>query len=145
MGILEQIKKDHEEVTEIFEKLMKTGGEKTRQNYFDKLREELIPHMEAEEAVLFPELKDGDGKEKVLEGIEEHRASQLVLKEIEKTGTGDERWPAKVKVLHELVEHHHEEEEKEIFKEARSALSKEQMKELGDKFDSKKEQAKKKM
>lgn len=97
MDILQSIKKDHQEVKDIFQKL--TESENSREQDFSDLRKELIPHMKAEESLFYSKLMDDESKEATLEGIEEHRAAQNVLKELEKTSMKDERWPAKLKVL----------------------------------------------
>jgi hemerythrin-like domain-containing protein len=51
-----------------------------------------------------------------------------------------EVWTAKLKVLQESIEHHVEEEEGEMFKEARSALSQEEIDEIGAKLEARKKQ-----
>ncbi len=143
MDILQSIKKDHQEVKDIFQKL--TESENSREQDFSDLRKELIPHMKAEESLFYSKLMDDDSKEATLEGIEEHRAAQSVLKELEKTSMKDERWPAKLKVLKEMIEHHIKEEESKIFKLARAHLEKNEIKELGDKFETRKEEIRQKL
>jgi hypothetical protein len=140
MNIIEIIKKDHKEVREIFEQLV----ESKTQSGFVELRKELIPHMKAEEILLYPLLMDGH-KEDVLEGFEEHHAAEMVLGELEKTAIKNERWPAKLKVLKEMIEHHIKEEESKILKAARSQLEKNELQELGEKFETKKNELRKKL
>ena len=53
-----------------------------------------------------------------------------------------EQWTAKLTVLKENVEHHVEEEEKEMFKQARAALTREQINNLTAKFESEMKQQK---
>ncbi len=140
MNIIQEIKKDHKEVRDLFEQLIKSKS----QNNFTELRKELIPHMKAEESVFYPVLMDGH-KEEILEGFEEHHASEMVLKELEKTPLKDERWPAKVKVLQEMIEHHIKEEESKTLKAAQSQLEKDELEELGEKFETQKNELRKKL
>ena len=143
MNILQEIKKDHQEVKELFKKLQSIKSQKEREKEFLELKKELIPHMKAEEEIFYPALMNGDSKEPVLEGFEEHHASEMVLKDLDKTAVTHERWPAKLKVLSEMIEHHIKEEESEIFKMARSEMDKEKLEELAEKFDSKKQNVRK--
>lgn len=101
--------------------------------------------MKAEESIFYSKLMDDDSKEATLEGIEGHRAAQNVLKELEKTSREDERWPAKLKVLKEMIEHHIKEEESKILKLAKTHLEKNEIKELGDKFETRKEEIRQKL
>jgi hemerythrin-like domain-containing protein len=142
MDILQEIKKDHDELKEIFKKLMSSKG-KSAEKEFKELRKELLPHMKAEESIFYPALMDGKGREDALEGYEEHHASELYLREMEETSVQDERWNPKVKVLKEMIEHHIEEEESKIFKSASSELKKEQLKQLAEEFDAKKKELRK--
>jgi hypothetical protein len=145
MDIIQSIKKDHQEVKGIFQRLAKAKGEKSAATDFSELRKELIPHMKAEEKIFYSKLMDEEHKEDILEGYEEHHASEMVLKELEKTSMDDERWPAKLKVLKEMIEHHIKEEESKILKIAQSSMDKNQLQQLGEKFDSSKEELRKKL
>lgn len=143
---LEELKKDHEEVKEILEKIKNTGGVKSRENLFLQLKKEITPHMKAEEKVFYTVLaKEKEAKENALEGYEEHHVTEVVLKELDKMGKAEERWLAKMKVFAELVDHHVEEEESKIFQDAESVLDDEQMDEILEKFNKQKEQLKSKI
>lgn len=143
---LEELKKDHQEVKEILEKIKKTGGEKTREKLFLELKKELTPHMKAEEKVFYNVLtKEKEAKENALEGFEEHHVTEVVLKELEKMGKAEERWLAKMKVFAELVDHHVEDEESKVFKDAQSVLDDEQMDDILEKFNKEKEQLRSKI
>jgi hypothetical protein len=141
MDIIQSIKKDHKEVRQMFDKLVDSKSKSD----FLALRQELIPHMKAEESVFYPLLMDGDSREDTLEGYEEHHASELVLKELEKTRIQDERWSAKLKVLKEMIDHHIKEEESKILKSAQSELKKSELQELSEKFESTKSELRKKL
>jgi len=121
MDIFELLKKDHRTVLEILDKLSSTTERagKTRQRQLEQLKQELLPHMFAEENYFYPYIldrtDDKEQREKVLEGIEEHHAARGVLADLESVSVTDERWHPDLLVLKELIDHHIEEEEREIF------------------------------
>ena len=114
----QMLKKDHKTVAGILTQLEKTeDGSKKREELFQKLKEELVPHMKAEEIAYYPPLKEKkESRDIALEGIEEHHVSEMVFKELEMMPKGTDLWAAKLSVFKELVEHHVEEEEGPIFK-----------------------------
>ena len=79
------LKKDHEEVKEILGQLKETkdSASKKREELFQKLKVELVPHMKAEESTFYPPLMaKKESREDALEGMEEHHVSDMVLKEL---------------------------------------------------------------
>ena len=145
MNAFELLKKDHEKVSGIFEKLDKTTerGVKTREELFTQLKTELDIHSQIEEQMLYPILKEAKETEEItLEAIEEHGVVKQLLAELEALPKDDETWGAKLTVLKENVEHHVEEEEDEMFKDAREVLNSEQLEELGTRMQEAKEQKK---
>ncbi|HEX8491923.1 MAG TPA: hemerythrin domain-containing protein [Pyrinomonadaceae bacterium] len=145
MNAFELLKKDHEKVSGIFEKLDKTTerGVKTREELFTQLKTELDIHSQIEEQMLYPILKEAKETHDItLEAIEEHNVVKQLLAELEALPKDDETWGAKLTVLKENVEHHVEEEEDEMFKDAREVLNSEQLEELGTRMQEAKEQKK---
>jgi hypothetical protein len=134
MDAITLLKTDHEKVSGIFEKLEETTerAEKTREELFMKLKQELDLHAHVEETIFYPVLKKSDETRDItMEGIQEHHVVKVLLRELDAMGVGSETWTAKLKVLKENVEHHVEEEEEDMFKSAREVLSREQLEELG--------------
>jgi hypothetical protein len=133
MNAFDILKEDHKKVSDLFEKLEPTTERaiKTREELFAKLKTELDVHAHIEETILYPVLKEvEETRDIALEAIEEHRLVKVLLTELEQMPKDTEQWTAKLTVLKENVEHHVEEEEGEMFKQARSALSKEQIEQL---------------
>jgi hemerythrin-like domain-containing protein len=134
MDALTLLKEDHDRV-----KQMLADGEKTteraevgRTELFDKLKEEMLIHERIEEEIFYPALKaHPKAKDIVLEGYEEHHVVDEVMGELEATAVTDETWAAKFKVMKENIEHHIEEEEGEMFKQARSVFSADELASLG--------------
>jgi hypothetical protein len=145
MDAITLLKTDHEKVSGIFEKLEETTerAEKTREELFLKLKQELDLHAHIEETIFYPVLKKAEEtREITMEGIQEHHAVKTLLRELSAMGVTSETWTAKLKVLKENVEHHVEEEEGEMFKSAREVLSQEQLEELGALMEQEKRQQK---
>jgi iron-sulfur cluster repair protein YtfE (RIC family) len=139
------LKKDHEKVAGIFEKLDTTTerGVKTREELFTQLKQELDVHARIEETILYPVLKQAKETEEItLEAYEEHNVVKQLLAELAELPKEEETWGAKLTVLKENVEHHVEEEEGEMFKKARKVLSQEQIEELGAQLEAAKQEQK---
>jgi Cu/Ag efflux pump CusA len=145
MDAITLLKTDHEKVSGIFEKLEETTerAEKTREELFQKLKQELELHSHIEETIFYPVLKKSEETRDItMEGIQEHHVVKVLLRELDAMEVTSETWTAKLKVLKENVEHHVEEEEDDMFKSAREVLSKEQLEELGALMEQEKRQQK---
>ena len=145
MDAFELLKKDHEKVSGIFEKLDATTerGVKTREELFTQLKQELEVHARIEEEIFYPLLKEASETEELtLEAFEEHAVVKQLLAELEALPKDDETWGAKLTVLKENVEHHVEEEEGELFDGAREVLSREQIDQLGTRMEEAKREQK---
>ena len=144
-AFFDELKKDHKEVKDILEKLQAGSktAEKTREKLFAQLKEELVPHLKAEEASFYQVLLDTkNGRQHALEAKEEHDLTVLVFRQLEEIPAKEEIWGAKMKVLKDLVEHHIEEEEKEIFQLAQKEIEKEDFKQIMQNFQKEKEKVK---
>ena len=140
----QMLKKDHIEVKGILGQLTDTKEGKKREELFKKLREELVPHMKAEEITFYPPLMaKKEAREDAMEGVEEHHVSDLILKELEMMPKGEEQWGAKMAVFSELVEHHIKDEESKVFKSAAKALNPDELQTIMKKFDQEKQKIKK--
>ena len=144
MDVYKLLKTDHLKVKSIFGELEETTERavKTRESLFEKLKAELTLHAEAEEACFYPRfLEPEKTHDLTLEAIEEHKVVKTLLSELESEAKGTEEWAAKLKVLKENVEHHVEEEEGELFKLARTILSKEDADAVAEEIEAFKEKA----
>jgi iron-sulfur cluster repair protein YtfE (RIC family) len=145
MNVFEVLKADHEKVAGIMEKIDQTTerASKTREELFTQLKNELDLHAEIEEQIFYPALEDREETRDItLEAYEEHNLVKQLLSELESEPKDDETWTAKFTVLKENVEHHVEEEEGELFKKARTVLSKDEIEELGNRLQEAKRQGK---
>lgn len=140
----QMLKKDHVEQKEILGQLTETKEAKKREELFKKLKEELVPHIKAEESTFYPPLlAKKEAREVALEGLEEHHVSELIQNELEMMPKGEEQWGAKMSVFKELVEHHIKDEESKVFKSAEKALDSDEFKTIMKKFDQEKQKIKK--
>lgn len=138
------LKKDHVEVKGILGQLTETKELKKREELFKKLKEELVPHMKAEESTFYqPLLAKKEAREDAMEGVEEHHVSDIVFKELEMMAKGEDHWAAKMSVFKELVEHHIKDEESKVFKSAEKALNADEIQNIMKKFDHEKQKIKK--
>lgn len=138
MDAFKLLESDHRKVEGIFEQLEPTTERavKTREELFKKLKMELDIHTHIEETILYPVLKQvTETRDITFEGYEEHGVAKQLLLDMSETDVNTEVWTAKLKVLQESIEHHVEEEETEMFKEAREALTQQQIDELGEKLE----------
>jgi hypothetical protein len=143
MDALQLLKEDHDKVKKIMSHIEGTteGGIKTREEFYGKLKAELIVHEAIEEEILYPALKDHPrAKDLVLEAYEEHNVIDMVMAEIDETPVDDETWGAKFTVMKENLEHHIDEEESEMFDQCRNVFDPDELMELGDEMEARKEE-----
>ncbi len=138
MDILIHIKGEHEEFKKLMNKITESKT-KDKNKLFKELYAKIYGHHYAEENILFPVVKgivNEENKEIVKEMIEEHNLAIYQFNIVEITSVEDETWNAKFEVLKELIELHMREEEKDLIPLARKVLSKEQVENLFDEFES---------
>ena len=143
MDALKLLKDDHDALKKVMEELDKTTerGVKTREELFTRIKGDLQVHESIEEEIFYPALKEHPkAKDIVLEAYEEHNVVDTVMAEIDRLPYDDETWGAKFTVMKENIEHHIEEEEGEMFKQARQVFEKEELEELGDLMQTRKDQ-----
>ena len=143
MDVYALLKKDHAKVKELFSELEKTTERsvKKRETLFAELNTELTVHAEAEETLFYPRVfKPKPTHEITLEALEEHKVVKTLLAQLAADPKDTEEWAAKLKVLQENVEHHVEEEEGDLFKKAKTVLSKEEGDAIAEEIESFKEE-----
>jgi hemerythrin-like domain-containing protein len=142
------LREEHQVVGRIIEQLDHTTARarKGREDLFIRLKENIVPHMKAEEKVLYAALMEKNGaREDVLEAREEHHAAAMLLLELEVTAKDSERWHPKFKVFMENIMHHIREEERVIFKDMEVYLPERQMTEMLERYREVRRQEKKEL
>lgn len=139
------LKAQHKTARDLLKSLAKTTdrGVKTRKELLAKIQRELSQHMLIEEEIFYPAFKTAveTKKDKLMyyEAQEEHKAAKKVLKDIVHTDPGSVAFGGAAKVLLELIEHHIEEEEQEMFPKAREVFSKQELVELAERMEARRQ------
>jgi len=128
--LLDTLKEEHEAVSELLKKLVNSDKAAERRNLVAQIKTNLIPHVKAEQKVLYDAimaLKDKDAKQDGEEGYIEHALAGKTLADLEKISDATSpQHRATAKVLRELVEHHVKEEESNVWSKAKKNFSAEQ-------------------
>jgi hemerythrin-like domain-containing protein len=136
------LKQDHEKVRGLLGQLENATGAR-RSTLLTQVEHELKIHTTIEEEIFYPAYRDAarkkEDKKLYFEALEEHHVVDLVMPEVS-DGTTPEELKAKAKVLKDIVEHHADEEEKEMFPRARKALEREELRELGERMQTRKKE-----
>ena len=139
------LKSDHATVKRLLRELNATTDRavKQRERLVSEIQRELKTHAQIEEEVFYPAFKAATEKtDKVdlfYEAAEEHHVVDIVLPALCHANPKSPEFEAKAKVLLDLIEHHVKEEEGQMFTAARKVFSDEQLRELGDLMEARRE------
>jgi iron-sulfur cluster repair protein YtfE (RIC family) len=143
-GILQDLHNDHREVDTLLGKIMDAEDARERERLFVEMKSKLLPHLEAEQAVLYSRLEGGKSEKSRQYGIEGTSEHEIVEQQVEKiTDLGspmNEAWTAELKVLQDLIEHHVSEEESTGFSCARDEFTKDELEAMSGEFQTRKAQ-----
>jgi hemerythrin superfamily protein len=131
MNAIDMLEGQHREVANLFEKIERARGTKTKEQYFIKLADNLAIHATIEEHHFYPAVREKRTEDILLESLEEHLAIKRVLSDLLDVDIEDETFDAKLTVLKEEVEHHVEEEEKDLFPKVKKVLDEGQLEAIG--------------
>jgi hemerythrin-like domain-containing protein len=139
------LKSDHATVKRLLRELDETGDRavKQRETLVAQIEREIKMHAQIEEEVFYPAFltrtKGKDGEELFYEAAEEHHIVDMVLPALKAANPKSKEFAAKAKVLKDLIEHHIKEEETQMFAKARQLFGDEQLRELGDLMQARKD------
>ncbi len=143
MDILDTLKREHEEVAALLEQLVESDNGPARKKLVKEIKAALVPHLRAEEKVLYKSvigLRDKNAKQDGEEGIIEHRLASNMLASLGKAqNPTSPQFSAAAKVLKELVQHHVEEEEREIWKDVKENFSTDDRMAMNQRFEAEKQ------
>ena len=144
MKILEEIKKEHDEVRDLM--LQVENDEEKAGEIFSEMAVTILAHHEAEEEVVFEKLPDEkEAQDLKMELISEHDSLRRAIQAVLDTDPDDDYWMPRYKVMKEIFWHHIQEEEGELFEKLRDALSDKQLDKLYEPFESTEEEKKEEM
>jgi len=136
--ILDLLQKDHEEVEDLLDKMVECRNGSERKSLLKKIKGALVPHVRAEEKVVYDAVMSVKGKKEAQDGEEgylEHGLADRMLATLGKiSGAMSPEFGAAAKVLKELVLHHVREEENNVWPDVRAHFSGEERAEMGRKF-----------
>ena len=139
------LKSDHATIKRLLRELTETTERSTKQreSLVAQIEREIKAHAQAEEEVFYPAFKAAAEKtEKVdlfYEAAEEHHVVDMILPALKVANPKSKEFTAKAKVLKDLVEHHVKEEEGQMFAAARQLFSEDELRELGDMMQARKD------
>jgi hemerythrin-like domain-containing protein len=125
--ILDTLKQEHRDVAEMLERLVESNGAAERRKLLASIKNALVPHLRAEEKVVYDAVLALRGKEQKIHGEEGYMEHALGDKMLARLGKMKDpmsaEFSAGAKVLKELVEHHVEEEEKNVWSDVEDHFS----------------------
>lgn len=137
MDIYAALKKDHEKVQGLLDQLVRTSetDDQSWKSLLDQIRDEVIPHSRAEEAVFYNSLRStGHLQAKLLDSYREHAMVETEIRALQALKRFDVNWTKAVEKLKKDLVRHIEEEEQKVFSEARKVFSEEECNKLGEAF-----------
>jgi hemerythrin superfamily protein len=127
------LKADHREVKQLLTKLGETEEGNERAALANEVVTKLTAHMEMEEAIIYPPVRNEVGEDDEEEAEVEHNLAreglQKMMSMLEAPGFG-----AAVEMVKGGIEHHVEEEETQILPELKEALDRAEWLALGDRL-----------
>ena len=132
-------KQEREEPAALLEQLTNSDTAGARRSLLAKIKAALVPHVRAEEKVVYDAiiaLRGKEAKQNGEEGYLEHSLADRILAtlgKIEKPASPE--FSAAAKVLKELVAHHVEEEERNVWKDVRENFSDDERVEMNRIFE----------
>lgn len=133
MDIYDRLHDDHVETQFLLKEIERTTSRswEKRRELFQQLKLVLVSHRKVEEAVFYTGLRKAkDAKVMLVEALNEHHLSSLVLEDLDKIPIEKRMWMGKFMLLKEIIEHHIKEEESELFVRSKKLFDSEQMSNL---------------
>jgi len=138
VDLLDTLKEEHELVQDMLKRLVESEKASERKSLLKQIKANLVPHVRAEEKVLYDAvlaLRDKSAQQDGEEGYIEHSLADKTLARLEKIDNAmSPEFGAAAKVLKELVEHHVREEESNVWSDARENISADQRKLMNQRY-----------
>lgn len=144
--IYDVLHKDHETVKGLLSRLVALKEDSPqRKEILDQIRDELVPHARAEEAVFYNSLRSVPViNDEAWHGYREHMEAETILRSLQVAEKVDTGFQTLAKKLKDAVEHHIQEEEQELFKLAQTVVTPEEAEQMAKAFTSLKPEMKEK-
>ncbi|MFJ3233984.1 hemerythrin domain-containing protein [Streptomyces sp. NPDC086787] len=135
-NVIDELVTDHREVEEIFGRIEALPpGDKDRKVYADQATMELVRHSVAEEAYLYPAVREhvAGGDALADKEIEDHSTAERLMKDLEACEADEPQFNRLVGRLMSEVRAHIADEEENLFPRLRASCPPEALDDLGDK------------
>lgn len=143
MKIYEALVNDHRKVQDLLDQLVNLteGDGEVRHELIQGIRDELIPHSRAEEAVFYNSIRAiNTAKDLVWHGYEEHMAAEGLLRTLQAADKIDAEWRKIAQKLRQALNHHIQEEEERIIPIAQQLFTDEEAETMAEAFEEMKPQ-----
>ena len=136
MDIFEALKDHHIDMLQLMNRV------KEDPSLYEELNLHLDIHHDLEEDILYREMqkKGGEAWGEATEMMEEHQVLEFQLLTLANFPGEHERWPVKLHVLEEYLEHHFEEEQDDVFEAGEEVIAADEAEEMGRTFEEMKQQ-----
>ncbi|MBX9392109.1 hemerythrin domain-containing protein [Streptomyces sp. TRM72054] len=135
-NVIDELVTDHREVEELFGRIEALPpGEKDRKLHADQVTMELVRHSVAEEAYLYPAVREHvpNGDALADKEIDDHSKAEQIMKDLESCDADDPEFDRLIGMLMSEIRAHVADEEENLFPKLRAACSPQALDELGDK------------
>jgi hemerythrin superfamily protein len=145
--VIEVLTHDHREVEQMFAELQSLAGaqgdaeRKRRKDLVDQVTIELVRHSVAEEAEVYPRVKEKVSDAEAERAKHEHAEAEETMKRLEKLQPDDPGFDTELATLMQEVRQHVAEEEGEMFPHMRQTFTPDELVEMGAKVESVKKMA----
>ncbi|MDT0445001.1 hemerythrin domain-containing protein [Streptomyces johnsoniae] len=134
--IIRELTTDHGEVEDVFREIEALPpGHEARKELADRATIELVRHSVAEEAYLYPAVREHvpDGGPIADKEIDDHATAEQIMKDLEGHGASEPEFDRLIGRLMLEIREHIRDEEENLFPMLRQACSQDQLEELGEK------------
>jgi hemerythrin superfamily protein len=135
MNAITLLDRQHDEVAALFKKVEATHETAKREALFIRIADALAAHATIEETIFYPAVRAKRTEDILLESLEEHLGIKRLITDLLQLDASDERYPAKLKVLREQVEHHVGEERTDLFPKVKRLFDGDQLEALGQQME----------
>jgi hemerythrin superfamily protein len=135
--VIEILTHDHRQVEEMFGQLEVLAGKndepslRRRKDLVDQVTIELIRHSVAEEAEVYPKVKERISEQEAEQAKHEHAEAELTMKRLEPLRPGDRVFDEQLATLMQEIREHVAEEESQMFADLRANFSAQELVEMG--------------
>jgi hemerythrin superfamily protein len=144
MDAIELLKKDHQEVTRLFQRFSASKGGRSGKAVIDKICNDLEVHTQIEEEIFYPAVREADAElaELVNESLREHARVKQQVAALKGPGAREEEagLESRVSALEQDVEHHVTEEEGQMFPRLAEVMDARKRADLGQRMQGRKQQ-----